>query len=149
MKNLIWSEKRFSEVNRKKEYRYFYHHFFRSEEKGRLFPDNLICNLLNVIQMDLNKYVFSVIFGIFFSLAQISGQSNVLFVDDSADNFGNSRYFASALDSLKTEYFTMIPESPDCRDWIFSSVLTWSSGIHPPGASICLCGNPLIQKIIY
>lgn len=105
MKNLIWSEKRFLEVNRKKEYGYFYHHFFWSEEKGRFYPDNLICNLLNVIQMDLNKYVFSVIFGIFFSLAQISGQSNVLFVDDSADNFGNSRYFASALDSLETEYF--------------------------------------------
>lgn len=55
--------------------------------------------------MSLNKYLFSVICCFFFSFSDTSGQFSILFVDDSADNFGNAQYLASALDSLEFEYF--------------------------------------------
>jgi len=76
---------------------------------------------------------------LFLTLSSLTGQQKVLFVDDSGDQFSNSQYLASALDSLGVEYYYYdangLNQSPLAEEMLeFDLVIwhtsTWGVGLH-------------------
>lgn len=84
------------------------------------------------------KYIYTLLILISFSLF-IEAQNSVLFVDDSGDQFMNSQYLASTLDSLGIEYYYYdangLNESPFAEEMLAFDVViwhtsTWGVGLH-------------------
>ncbi len=84
------------------------------------------------------KYFYTILLLISFPLF-MEAQKSILFVDDSGDQFMNSQYLASTLDSLGIEYYYYdangLNESPFAEEMLdFDAVIwhtsTWGVGLH-------------------
>ena len=87
------------------------------------------------------KYIknFIIITLLFFVTNSVSySQGSILFVEDSGDTFGNSRYLATALDSLELDYFYYDTETSGLPmlemlttfDLVIWHTSTWGVGLY-------------------
>jgi len=75
---------------------------------------------------------------LFLSILISFGQKSIIFIEDSADTFGNSRYLATALDSLALDYFYYDTETsgiPELEiltafDLVIWHTSTWGVGLY-------------------